>query len=301
MNTLTILIKRNTKLFFKDKGAFFTSLITPLILLVLYTTFLGKVYKDSFLMGIPEQFLPLITDELVDGFVGGQLFSSLLAVCCVTVSFCSNMLMVTDKITGSYNDFKISPVKPSLMSVSYFVASFISTLIICLVAMVACFIYIAIVGWYFTVADILFILLDVFLLVLFGTALSSFINYFLSSQGQVSAVGTIISACYGFVCGAYMPISQFGDVLQKVLTFLPGTHGTSLIRNHTLNGIFNEMEHSLNFPKEMITELKNSVDCNIYFFDNRVPISVMYIVLGGSVVVITGAYIIMNVVRRKKI
>ena len=42
-----ILIKRNIKLFFKDKGMFFTSLITPLILLVLYATFLADVYRDK--------------------------------------------------------------------------------------------------------------------------------------------------------------------------------------------------------------------------------------------------------------
>ena len=36
------LTARNCKLFFKDKGVFFTSLITPLILLVLYATFLVK-------------------------------------------------------------------------------------------------------------------------------------------------------------------------------------------------------------------------------------------------------------------
>ena len=36
MSMAFILIKRNIKLFFKDKGMFFTSLITPAILLVLY-------------------------------------------------------------------------------------------------------------------------------------------------------------------------------------------------------------------------------------------------------------------------
>ncbi|UKI22666.1 MAG: hypothetical protein L6V88_10295 [Anaerotruncus sp.] len=48
------LTARNCKLFFKDKGVFFTSLITPLILLVLYATFLAKVYKNSFIAGIPQ-------------------------------------------------------------------------------------------------------------------------------------------------------------------------------------------------------------------------------------------------------
>ena len=37
--TLQTLIKRNIKVYFKDKGVFFPSLITPLILLVLFVTF----------------------------------------------------------------------------------------------------------------------------------------------------------------------------------------------------------------------------------------------------------------------
>jgi hypothetical protein len=53
MKTMNALIRRNIKLFFKDKAMFFTSLITPLILLVLYTTFLSNVYKDSFMAAIP--------------------------------------------------------------------------------------------------------------------------------------------------------------------------------------------------------------------------------------------------------
>ena len=47
MTGLGNLIRRNCKLFFKDKAMFFTSLITPMILLVLYATFLAKVYRDA--------------------------------------------------------------------------------------------------------------------------------------------------------------------------------------------------------------------------------------------------------------
>ncbi|MDY2612743.1 MAG: hypothetical protein SOV77_01780 [Lachnospiraceae bacterium] len=48
MTGIGALVKRNIKLYFKDKGMFFTSLITPLILLVLYGTFLSNVYEDTF-------------------------------------------------------------------------------------------------------------------------------------------------------------------------------------------------------------------------------------------------------------
>ena len=297
MKTLHAMIRRNSKLFFKDKGMFFTSIITPLILLVLYTTFLGKIYRDSFAMSLPAGFS--MPDELLDGAVGGQLFSSLLAVCCVTVAFCSNMLMVQDKANGSRTDLTVSPVKPSTLALGYYIATLISTLIICVVATGATFIYIASVGWYMSAEDILLIFLDIFLLVMFGTALSSIINFFLSTQGQISAVGSIVSAGYGFICGAYMPISQFSEGLQRVISFLPGTYGTSLIRNHAMCGVFAEME-SLGIPAEAVEAVKDSIDCNLYFFEEQVSLSAMYAVLGTSVALLVGAYVLLNVFFAKR-
>ena len=134
---------------------------------------------------------------------------------------------------------------------------------------------------------------------MFGTALSSIINHFLSSQGQISAVGTIISAGYGFICGAYMPISQFDEGLQRVLSFLPGTYGTSLLKNHALRGVFEEMS-SQKFPNEVIDGIKDSMDCNLYFFDNKVDTTTMYLILGGTVAVLISGYIILNILHDKK-
>lgn len=295
MKELKALIKRDTKLFFKDKGMFFTSLITPVILLVLYATFLANVYKDSFTGAIPDAFP--VDDGLIDGCVGGQLFSSLLAVCCVTVAFCSNMLMVQDKVNGTRNDLTITPVKSWALAMGYYLSTLITTLIICYVAMGVCFIYIRFTGWYITASDVLMIMLDIFLLSLFGTALSSIINLFLSTQGQISAVGTVVSAGYGFICGAYMPISQFSEGLQKVLSFLPGTYGTSLLRNHALRGVFEEME-DVGFPDEVVETIKDSIDCNIYFFDEKVEVGVMYAILCVTVVALIGIYVLINGLKK---
>lgn len=298
MSTLTALVKRNMKLFFKDKGMFFTSLITPIILLVLYATFLGNVYEDSFRSAL-EAAGAMASDALINGCVGGELASSLLAVCCVTVAFCSNMLMVQDKVSGARRDLTISPVKKSTLALGYYIATLLSTLLVCYAATGICLLYMAKVGWYLTVADVLCILLDVLLMVLFGTALSSIINCFLSSQGQISAVGTIISAGYGFLCGAYMPISQFSEGLQKVISCLPGTYGTSLLRNHTMGGVFKEME-SQGFPTEVVEAIKDSVDCNIYFFGDKVEMNMMYLILGGAVVGLLIIYVLLNALRSGK-
>ena len=292
MTGLYNLTKRNCKLFFKDKGMFFTSLITPIILLVLYATFLAKVYRDSFTSALPAGFS--IKQKLLDATVGGELFSSLLAVSCVTVSFCCNMLMVQDKVSGARHDITVSPVKSSVLSLSYYIST-----LICLAATAACFIYLSTIGWYMSLKDVMFIILDVFLLTLFGTALSSVINVFLSSQGQISAVGTVVSAGYGFICGAYMPISQFGKGLQRFIMFLPGTYGTSLLRNHAMNGVFNEMKNT-GFPNEVLSAIKDSVDCNLYFFDNKVSVGAMYAVLIGSTLLLILLYVLISALTVRK-
>lgn len=296
MTTLRILIKRNIKLYFKDKGMFFTSLITPAILLVLYATFLNNVYRDTFVSNLPEQFV--ISESLLNGLVSGQLISSLLAVSCVTVAFCSNFLMVQDKALGTIHDLRISPVKPSTLSLSYYIATLLSTLFISLIAYGICLAYVASVGWYLSVSDVLCMLLDIVLLVLFGTALSSVINFFLSSQGQISAVGTIISSGYGFICGAYMPISSFSEGLQTVISFLPGTYGTGLMRNHAMQGALGEME-TQGIPLEVVNSFRDALDCNLYFFDNKVSIPAMYLILGAATLLLIGIYILLNVTKKK--
>lgn len=296
MKTVRSLIYRNSKLFFKDKGLFFTSLITPLILLLLYITFLGNVYRDTFTSNLN---LGLDLDKIIDGCVGGQLLSSLLAVSCVTVSFCSNMLMVQDKVNGAAYDISVTPVKSWQVALGYYIATFITSFAINLIAMGACFIYLANAGWYLSSADVMMIVLDIFILVMFGTALSSIINFFLSSQGQISAVGTIVSSCYGFICGAYMPISQFSEGLQKALSLLPGTYGTSLMRRHSMRGALSALEDE-GVPTEVIEEFKDVLDCNIYFFDEKVEEPIMFAIVIGTVAALITAYIVLNAVKGGK-
>lgn len=292
MTGLKALIGRNVKLYFKDKGMFFTSLITPVILLVLYATFLRNVYVDSFQSALDAAGAS-VPEALINGCVGGQLVSSLLAVSCVTVAFCSNLLMVQDKISGARHDLTIAPVKPAALALSYYLATLVSSLIIALAATAICLGYLAITGWYLSAGDVAGLLGGVVLLVLFGTALSSCIIFPLTTQGQASAVGTVVSSGYGFICGAYMPISSFSQGLQRVISFLPGTYGTSILRNCAMRGSFAEMS-KLGFPDEVVQGIRDSVDCNLYFFDNKVELSTMYLILVGSILVLIGLYVLLN-------
>lgn len=288
MRRMCELVLRNTKMYFKDMGMFLTSLITPAILLILFMTFLGSIYKNSFVSAIPKGLE--VSDKLISGLVAGQLSSAMLATSCVTVAFCSNLLMVQDRANGTRRDLIVSPIKKTTLGLSYFLASILSTLIVNLAATMICFIYIGCMGWFLSVGEALLAILDVILLTLFGVSLASCINYFLNTQGQASAVGTIVSSCYGFVCGAYMPISSYGKGLQNFMAFLPGTYGTSLIRNHMMNGVLDSLSEQL--PSEAIKAMKDSVDVNLYFFDNSVEVRHMYLILLSFIVLFIALYLV---------
>ena len=291
MKAVISLVNRNRKLFFRDKGMFFSALITPFILIVLYATFLAKVYKDSFTSAFPEGFT--ITDKLIEGTVASQLVAALLAVSCVTVTFCVNLTMVQDKASGARKDFNVSPVSRSKIYLGYFIATVLNSLMVNGLALVIGLLYIGKMGWYLSFMDVLWVIFDEILLVLFGSTLSSIISYPLTTQGQMSAVGTIVSAGYGFICGAYMPISNFGSGLQKALSYLPGTYGTSLIKNHMLRGIFEEME-SEKMPDELITAIRETLDCNPQFYGNVVNTTQMVFIMAGSIVVLGAIFLLMT-------
>ncbi len=305
MKTIYQLTIRNIKMFFKDKGMVFASMITPIILLILYATFLASVYENSFVTALKEYNFE-ISKKLLDGIIGGEIASSLLAVVPITVAFCSNVLMVQDKASGAYKDISVTPVKKAYVSIAYYLGSFFTTLIISFGALVACFLFLLIKGWYLTLGDVLRIVLDVFLLGMFGTAIASIVNSFLSTNGQASAVGTAVSAGYGFICGAYMPIAGFHEILQTILAFLPGTYGTVLLRNHFMGSTFSVLAKDLEkmMPVEkavaVVDGIKGDVDCSILFFGKMVSQPVMYVILAVAILVLIGGYILINALKKRR-
>lgn len=297
MKAVLALMSRNRKLFFKDKGMLFSSLITPVILIVLYATFLAKVYRDSFVTAISD--LVTVSDKLIDGTVAAQLAAALLAVSCVTVTFCVNLTMVQDRANGTRKDFNVSPISKASLYLGYFLSTVVDSLMVNGLALVLCLGYMYKMGWYMSAVDVLWVIFDEILLVLFGSTLSSIISYPLTTQGQLSAVGTIVSAGYGFLCGAYMPISNFGSGLQKVLSYLPSTYGTSLLKNHMLRGIFKEMEHN-HLSDEMITAIRDTLDCNPQFQGSVVSVDQMIMLMVGSIVVFGIIFFCMTFLQEKE-
>ena len=64
-------------------------------------------------------------------------------------------------------------------------------------------------------------------------------------------------------------------------------------------GVFEKM-NSEGFPVEVVEAIRDSMDCNIYFFGERVGISAMYSVLIAGIVIFAGLYVGLNVLTAKR-
>lgn len=292
------LVNRNTKIYFKDRFMFLTSLITPMILLILFFTFLKNVYIDSFKAAFPPEFI--IDSKLLNGIAGAWLLSSVVSVSSVTVAFCANMVMVDDKIHHALNDFKVTPVKSTTISLSYFISNFLVVTLVMLCVLALGFIYLAIVGWYISAGDFFMILLGCICNILFGSLLATIILSFVNSQGVQSAVATLVSALYGFISGAYMPISSFSVGLQNFLGLLPGTYGTSIMRNHCMNGYLSALS-SAGLPDEAIQQIRNGFDVNLKVFGNNISLPAMYGILLGTCAFLLIIFVLIVFLKSKNI
>ena len=95
-----------------------------------------------------------------------------------------------------------------------------------------------------------------------------------------------------------MPISSFGEGLQKAVMFLPGTYGTSLLRNHALNGVTKAMVEE-GIPINVVDALKDLQDRNLYFGETLVEPHFMYIILLCSIAILITVYVLLNKFKKR--
>lgn len=291
MNFL-VLVKRHLKMYFSDKTAFFAALISPLVLLVLYLTFLGKMTTENILNAFPEG---TISESLAKSLTGGELVSSLLALSGVTISFTSNMRLVLDEMSGTMDDFLLTPVKKPTLFLSYFAASFLASFLLCLLTAAFGILYLFLEGGYLDFQMIVFLFLEIALVSFFGTALSSLANAFVKTQSALSAVATLVGAGYGFLIGSYIPIHSFGKGLQNFLLFLPSTYVTSLLRKTMLSLPLKELSDL--YGEEAALGVAESLDASFSYGNHTITDAEMVLIVLGFSLFLVLIYLLVTFLR----
>jgi multidrug/hemolysin transport system permease protein len=260
------LIKRNLKLYFRDKANIFFSMLSVFIIIILFKLFLGEGFGD---------------DRILDSW----LMAGILAVAAITTSIGAFEIVISDRINKIAKGFYASPVKRSHITASYIISPFIASVIMSTLTAIGFGIYLVVRGGNMPGAMGLLQLAGMILLSnITGIAILCFIISLIKSMSVWSTVGSLIGILSGFLMGVYMPIGQLPNVVQYAMIAFPPFHSAMLLRQILMESSL-ETAYAAAPSEVSIAELSDLLGATFRFggFEITPLMSVLYLVAAGLV------------------
>lgn len=219
---------RSLRLYFRDKGSVFFSLLAVLIVFGLYALFLGDVYTDSL-------------SDLGPGaglLVSAWTMAGMVAVASVNTAMAGLGTMVQDRESGVLGDFLVTPVSRSRLLGGYAAAAFLIGVVMSLLTYVLAAGYLLTKGLegaaLFAPGRLGRVLLAILATSFSNTAMLLFLCCLFRSGRAYSAAGTVIGTLSGFLTGVYLPIGQLPEAVQVLIKLFPTSHGAALLRQEMM-------------------------------------------------------------------
>lgn len=248
MRGISGLIKRNLLLFFKDWQSILFSLLTSIIVLVLYLLFLKGTFVSA-IQSAMEQYpglASMVPQKDIDMFANLFLLSGILGSAMISVPFSCITVLVKDRANKVDYDILATPMKRGQIIFAYFVSAVLTSTLLTDIILAVGLIGIRMQGnMYLNISQVVKAFSIVALGSISASAIFMIVVLFFKSVSACEAFFGILSAASGFVIGAYIPISQFSNGVQTVCNLFPASQITIMLRNILLNGLLEHINTSL--------------------------------------------------------
>lgn len=225
MESLWSLTVRNNKVFRRDRTQVFFSLLSVIIVVVLYAVFLQKMQIDAI-----EQ-VAKATPEMV-AMVNEWLVAGLLSMIAVTTTLGAFGIAVQDMESKAAADFLTAPVSRAKIQFSYVLNAFGIGLVFSFIALIGCEIFIVATGGnWLPLGDLVKVSGLLILSVLLASTFNMFLVLLVRSQNAFSTLSTMVGTLLGFLCGVYVPIGVLPGFAQNLIMYFPISHMTLLLRD----------------------------------------------------------------------
>lgn len=223
---IAALTKRHMQVFFRDKGAVFFSLLSPLILFLLFFLFLGASQLTSL-----KESLPHIDEDKLSLFLNSWVYAGIVMTTTITTGLAALGVFVADRESGRFTDFAVSPVPRWKVVMSYLLATASIAAIITTIVYIAAQIYLIMQGASVPTLEALIQTVGRYLLIVFSfAALSSLMITFIKSNAAFTSLSVIVGTGIGFMAGIYVPLGIMSTSVANVLNALPFAQSAVLLR-----------------------------------------------------------------------
>lgn len=254
---------RSLRLYFRDRGAVFFSLLAVLIVFGLYTLFLGDVYTDS-LSGLGSGAGLLVSAWTMAGMV---------AVASVNTAMAGLGTMVQDRENGVLSDFLVTPVSRGRILLGYAAAAFFIGVVMSLLTYGLATLYLMAKG---LAASALFapnrlvrVVLAVLATSFSNTTMLLFLCCLFRSGRAYSAAGTVIGTLSGFLTGVYLPVGQLPEAVRVLIKLFPTSHGAALLRQEMMAAQMDTV--FLDAPEALRVEVEQMLGVRYFIGGNALP------------------------------
>ncbi len=255
MEQFLVLTARNIKMYIRDKGAVFFSLLSALIVICLMVFFLGDMNID----GIVELLDAFSSGEQEENKKNAELLvlawtsAGILSINAVTVSLAVYSGMIKDRVNGRLNAIYTAPINRLKIALSYIASAWTASVLVCVLTLGITEVYGIISG----MAPYTFMehvqLLGMIMVNSFAYASLMYpLALLAKTEGAWSGFGTVIGTLVGFLGGIYIPIGSLADSISGVMKCTPIIYGTSMFREIMTKSILDSTFEGV--PVEVIDE-----------------------------------------------
>ncbi|GAB2839855.1 ABC transporter permease [Microbacterium insulae] len=226
MTVVLAIVRRNLRLFFRDRMNVFFSLLGALILFVLYTLFLARLQID----GLQETF-PQASEDDIRVFVDTWMFAGIVMLSTITTGLGALVTLVDDGESGRFRDFLVSPVRRTQLVLGYLISAITVAIIMSMIVLTLSVLYLGLVDSTWLPPLTVVRIAGITLLCCAGfTALSALIVSFIRTGAAFSGFATVIGTVLGFIAGAYIPVGSLPGAVATTINALPFAQGAMLLR-----------------------------------------------------------------------
>jgi multidrug/hemolysin transport system permease protein len=220
------LARRHLRLFFRDRMAVFFSLLSPLIMLVLYMFFLGNVQVEDLTKAFPQT---STTD--IGNFVTSWVLAGIVMITTLTTGLAALSVFVEDRASDRFKDFAVSPVTKRQLILGYLSSTFLIALIMSTIVLAISQVYMVIsVGGPLSAQNLATAFGYMVVLCAGFAAFSSFLVTFVKTTAAFTALSVIVGTVVGFLAGIYIQPGSLSMGVVNTINSLPFSEGAALIR-----------------------------------------------------------------------
>ena len=267
------LAKRGLKIYFKDFGGVFFSLLGVIVIFCLFVFFIG----DSITNGL--EFIDNI-DEIMNSWV----VAGMLASASITTSMGAYALMVNDRVNKIVKDFNSAPVSKISITGGYLLTGYCISVLMSVVTLFIGELFIVSSGGHWLSLDVVAKVFGIILISSFSSsAIVCFIVSFIRSVSTYTTVSILLGTTIGFLVGAYIPIGNLPDTVQKVIRCCPSAHAASLFRKVIMDIPMERAGDTLS--SAVRTTFDRTLGIVYYFGDNSISTNTSLFFLAATGVV----------------